>query len=836
MSTFSSSPFKAGLLATAAAFTMCGAANAQTAEQGPAPAAAPASEQIIVTAPIRDSQEAAINAKRDADNVVDIISSDTIGRFPDQNLADSLGRLPGLAIERDQGQARYINFRGSPFRYTAISFDGIQVPGAENGRVPRFDSIPSVVTRAVEANKAVTPAMTGEAVAGLINIRTFDPFERSGLSASLEAGYGEQQLGGGPVNKYNGRISYSNDTFGIVAYGSNNRRVQNTDNRELGFDAAGQIATLDFRSYFVEREDNAWGGRAEFRPASGPLTRVFASTLFSEFIDNEERNQFVFGLNGAGPTGYDASVSVARMLEAGEYENSTFTNIIGADFDVGGWEIETRAALTETENSTFLPIPRSERGSAAADYDITNVESPVLTLYSAGTRNPLSLANVVYPLNLGVIVASNLDFEATTFKVDATRDTELLGDTTLAFGAQYDIREGSGIAIAQAGGLFPSSVNINSFRTNVRWYSDMNNSIGATYYDNEGLRAAWERAIGGFNVAAPADQVIQIEENILSAYGMATTRFDWGNIVYGVRVEGTDYTTDGPSVEAPYSDDYLNVLPSIHVNFDLTDDLKLRVSGTTGLSRPTYNEMRASASINRTSTPVSVTGGNPTLEPEKTWGADASLEWYFAPASLISAGAFYRNIENVIYADGSTIDGGVYDPSAAGETWDYTGFVNGQNGRLSGIELNLMANAADLLPEPFDGLGVTANVTLLDSEFETNNGTKFSLPGTSETIYNASIYYEKYGASVRLNYQFRDDWLSTTENDSFGEYWAAQQRVDISLRYALPFDVAGVSATLFANGNNLTDETDVRYVGTAATPNQVEGYGRYWLAGLRLDY
>src|SRR5690606_2308934 len=138
-------------------------------------------EVIAVASPIRDSQAAAIDAKRNADNTVDVISADTIGRFPDQNLADSLGRLPGLAIERDQGQARYINFRGAPCRYTKIAIDGIDVPGAENGRTPRFDSFPSAITSRIEANKAIMPNMPGEAVAGYINIGTFDPFSQDGL-------------------------------------------------------------------------------------------------------------------------------------------------------------------------------------------------------------------------------------------------------------------------------------------------------------------------------------------------------------------------------------------------------------------------------------------------------------------------------------------------------------------------------------------------------------------------------------------------------------------------------------------------------------------------------
>ena len=83
-------------------------------------------EEIIVTGKaIKESQMAAIEAKRQAVNVADIISADAIGRFPDVNLSDSLGRLPGISIERDQGQARYVSFRGTPKRYTTTAFNGI---------------------------------------------------------------------------------------------------------------------------------------------------------------------------------------------------------------------------------------------------------------------------------------------------------------------------------------------------------------------------------------------------------------------------------------------------------------------------------------------------------------------------------------------------------------------------------------------------------------------------------------------------------------------------------------------------------------------------------------
>lgn len=813
-------------------------------------------QTVVVTGtPIRDSQQAAIEAKRQADNVVDVISADTIGRFPDQNLADSLGRLPGVAIERDQGQARYINFRGAPFRYTSIAFDGIDVPGAENGRIPRFDSIPSVITRAVEANKAITPDMPGESVSGYINIRTFDPFEKDGFGVSAEVGYGEQDLGGGPVNKYNGRVSYSNDTIGWMIFGSNNRRVQNTDNREFTWSEDGAtVSDINFRSYFVEREDNAYGGRIELRPQEGPFTRVFLSNLYSEFQDQEERNHYVFNFSADvnEPTGYVEGLSLSRLLEFGKYENSTNTTTVGADLELGDWSVETRVNYTETQNSMFLPIPYSIAVGAyglsglSAAYDLSNIEAPVIDLYHFGTDTPATINDASYYMTLAYLVDQNLENDAAKFKFDAEHDTDILGhDSTIELGAQYDVHDVSGYGVTASIGGFPSTVNIGDYMTGVSWNTGFNNSIGGTYYNNEGLRAAWEEAVGGLSVPSAGDQAIAIDEKILSAYAMATTRFKGGNIVYGARLEATDYKSKGSGLftdglgnttQQPisYADDYVAFLPSLHLNLDLRDDLKLRFSGTTGLSRPTYTEMRASASVYPTD--KSVTGGNPQLDPETTWGGDASLEWYYAPASLLSAGVFYRHIKDVIYATTTRIDGGVYLDSAAGEEWRLTGFANGEDGHLSGLEINFIGSAADFLPSPFDGFGLSANITLLDSEFKTNEGTKFSLPGTSESIYNASIYYEKYGLSARLNYQHRDDWLSTTENDSMGEFWAAEKRVDLSVRYEIPYEFAGARTSLFFNGNNLTDETDVRYVGTAATPNQVEAYGAYYLFGVHVDY
>ncbi|HEY8568760.1 TonB-dependent receptor [Microbulbifer sp.] len=832
-------------LALLVSLSVCGTAAPAMAQQ--AVDATALEEVSVLASPIRDSQKAAIDAKRDADNTVDVISADTIGRFPDQNLADSLGRVPGLAIERDQGQARYINFRGAPFRYTSLAIDGLSIPGAENGRVPRFDSFPSVITSRIDANKAIMADMPGDAVSGYINISTFDPFAKSGWAASTDLGMGNQELGDGDIEKSAFRTSWSGDNFGFSLFASENSREQTTDNREYDIERGenGELLVneLDFRSYKVTREDRAYGGRFEFR-GDGALERVFVSTLYNEFQDFEERNQFVFDFAGAaeavgapqatGAVGENQFALVGRSLEYGLYENSTFTNTLGADFAVGDWHIESRVNFTETENNMFLPLPRSAGGFVMASFDVSDLYDPAVTgLFDPRTQSPIDVNGVNYAVDLGMLIGSQMTIDATKFKLDAERELQMFGhDAVVKTGVELDSREADGFGMVLSYGLFPSEVNIADFATSETWDSQFSNGIsGATYYDNKGLRAAWDAAVDGLKVTPNDSQAIRLEEDITAGYAMVTTDYDWGNLVLGARVENTDYLSEGPT--GKFEDSFTNVLPSAHLNVDLAEDLKLRMSVSTGVSRPTYSEWRGDDMVDFIQS--SVTAGNPALEAEESVGADLSLEWYAGDASLLSAGLFTRSIDNVIYAQSDVIAGDAYMPEVGADYWIYTQYVNGSNGKMSGAEFNAVAQAADFLPV-MEGFGISANLTLLDSEFETQDGTRHSLPGTSDTIFNASVFYEMEGFSVRLNHQFRDAWLSTTENVGMTDYWAEQKRVDLSVSYDLPMSVFGADVTLYANANNLTDEQDVRYTGDESTPNQVESYGRRYLAGFRVNF
>ena len=812
-------------------------------------------EEIVVTGKaIKESQMAAIEAKRQAVNVADIISADAIGRFPDVNLSDALGRLPGISIERDQGQARYVSFRGTPKRYTTTAFNGISIPGVENGRIPRFDSYPAVITSQVVANKAITADMPGESISGFINIKTFKPSDIEGFSLSAEVGMGEQDQGGGDTSKENLRISYSDDSFGFVVYGSAHNNEQITDNREPTYGGVKGAQTpdrIDFRSYKVERESEAFGGTFEKYLDNGG--RIFLTSLNTEFLDNEERNDFrAYVKNGTPTTGSGFTGSARRLFNDALYINKTEMNTLGIETSFGEWDIKAQASKIDTTFDTYMPIGYFIGGGQLTNlsYDISDPQNPIVNF--DGTYR-----DVDYSTKLLVDAIGGLYTETDQFKIDISRENNR-GE--LKFGLQYDDRIATGggatLATVSVAGGYPADVcDPKEYRLD-DFASPRDNSVGAFYTDNPALNDCLN-TVRPPRSDFPDDEKIDIEEVLFAAYIMQTFEMDWGNIVAGLRIEDTEYETNGFRLATVSGDigyeniavgakevlsvkrSYTNYLPSVHVNYDMSEDVKLRLSYSTGISRPSYIEARAAASINILSNEIA--GGNPFLKQEESWGIDAAFEWYYDEASLFSITLFHREIDNVISESNSKVDGTLYsDQAQPGELWDLAAFGNGKDGELQGLEISLNARMDNYIDGFFSGFGASLNVALIESEYTTPEGKVFALPGQSDTNYNASIFYEDHGFSARLTYRYRSEWLDETETGAVfnlggGVYWAAQNRLDASVRYDLEA-LTGQKASIFADFNNITDESDMRYTAQRWNVNQVESFGRSFLAGVRYAF
>ncbi|MCG8370341.1 MAG: TonB-dependent receptor, partial [Proteobacteria bacterium] len=681
-------------------------------------------DNIVVFGSIVGSLTEGLDLKRQAGNVVDAVSADVVGNFPDQNSAAALSRLPAVAVQRDQGQERYLQIRGAPNRWTGVSIDGVTIIGADEvgaSRAFRFDSVPAVILSVLEVNKTLTPDLSAESVTAQINLRTASPFDRSGLSGQLNAAYGEMDLGGGPQQEFGGRISWSNETFGVVAAASAYEREQKTDNREFGYTGDSLVPDdFDFRSYTVTRENNAAMLGVEFRPAEGHS--LFAKTLFTEFNDEEQRNQYVFDLAGSfgdpasrGPdAGEVLGASVRGSFNLGNYENSNLVNTIGGEHFIGSWDVSWRANRTDIENTSHLPLALAIQTDPTAfvsfDYDRSDPNLPILDLYTTELGNagfvrgePLSaLDQAGFGLALGINFQTELKAETTTFKTDATREFDIGGrEVWFTVGAQYDNRDVTGVTFTGSlGAPVPLlGLDVGEFVSNALWPSNFPRGFDINWVDQfamgraiqDGFDAAQDLGIyDPGNVVSP-DARYAITEDVLAAYGMGEFDIGPATVIAGLRIEQFDQSvtgsilTDAGAVPTSKNNDYTDVFPSINAKLDLSEDLVLRLGASSGTARATFGNVRPGASVSDVN--ETVRGGNPDLEPENSWGIDASLERYFGMLGIASAAVFHREIDNVLYTGTSVITDDRFDTDGVDRTgYDYITTLNGGNGSLTGIE------------------------------------------------------------------------------------------------------------------------------------------------------
>ncbi len=325
-----------------------------------------------------------------------------------------------------------------------------------------------------------------------------------------------------------------------------------------------------------------------------------------------------------------------------------------------------------------------------------------------------------------------------------------------------------------------------------------------------------------------------ITESVAAAYVQANIDAEFFDIPVrgnaGVRyvntqIESTAYQflmAQDPALIAAEKQ-YQDVLPSINLAFNLKDDLILRSAAAKVMSRPNhadiapvFREIRSWDSDDGGKYIV----GNPELTPYRADQYDLSAEWYFDSEGLFSAGIFYKDIESFITTRTETTTlSGIGD----GSEYEVTMPINGKGGVVQGFELSLQ-QAFYMLPEPFDGLGMAINYTYNDSETELINnvtGEFMSLPGLSQDTANFMVYYEKYGVSTRLAWNYRSEYFNKFSWSEEALYIDVYQQLD----YQLGYDFTKKMSINF-EAKNITNEKVYEYVGNPSRAYAVRDNGR----------
>lgn len=867
--------------------------------------------EIVITGsrPIAESEAAALIVQRNSDSLVSVAASDSVGRLPDQNIAQAAGRLPGVAVQRDQGQARYISLRGAPINWTTLSIDGISIVSPE-GRDTRYDSIPSAIASQIMVRKAVTPDMTGETVAGNIDVKTRTAFDYSGLHVAGKLGGGFVELG--KRKEYEGQIVASNrwntgiGEIGVLVSGSFYERNMITDNFETDWEVVPQdvqpgganriwARETENKLYRLTRRNYSYSGRLDWEPSAG--NRFFVESIFTTFTDDEARDNYIFDLDDrqsdlnrpANPpctvavntnpttTGYadvcigntplkgtEYGIDINQRATLRAFEQSIFTNTLGGDHEFGeSWKLSWRLNYTRAKDDRSVvgearyesPSTRNLRPTIA--YDFTNPQLATFKLYrtfgansgpfSAGAQltNIDDFSRPLTSLTSGQFVDVT---KAYTGKFGLSRELSLFGgDGTITFGAQYDRRTKEAneaqlsITNAQATAAGISTTYLpDSLDTPFKGKIPL--SYNFRYFDIQKMRDNVKKAQAIAAYVPLAGNYYNVREEVYAAYLMGRVAYDWGSVLGGARIEhiknrGMAFANASAATPVLAENDLTLVYPSLHLNFDVASDKKVRVSFNTGAARPDYDQLRPNFTYNDANQTIS--GGNPLAKPERAYGVDTYFEWYIQPQGYAMIGVFYKKLNDVLFDDTRTFGLDILNSNGVDRSqYSFSGITNGGSGYIYGAEaalqLQLEPYTADLgLPSWMGGFGVSANITFNKSSATDPAGLKVKLPGTSDVVYNVGGYYEKYGVSMRLNYQKRTAWLDGLGAvvDGGNVFWAGEDELDFSARYAVNRNLE-----IYFDASNLLDGPGRRYVRESAYTIEWEKQGRRFTGGVRFNF
>jgi TonB-dependent receptor len=792
-------------------------------------------------------QARALNLQRSSATLSNVVSADAIGRFPDQNAAEALSRLPGISIERDQGEGRFVVVRGIDPNLNSVAIDGVKLASPSTGeRATLLDTIPSDTLQRLEVYKSTLPSQPGDSVGGYINIKTPSAFDddRTIGRITLQGNYSDL------VDEWRGKLSgaygttLADGTVGLMLNASYEEREFGSDNKEAdpfameeAEDGTSGFATgeLQYREYDLVRTRTGISANLDFRPSND--ARYFVRGSWNEYEDTEIRHRFIMAPDAFGTIAGDSftglDTEVGREMKDRTENMRIMALSAGGRNTVGDWTIDYRVSYSEAEEDTPF------------DFETVYLLSDLADVRFVNTQGLLPGHEQVSGPDMAD--AANYEFDGMELADQLVNEEDFSG----AVDFRYEMENDSGLQAFQFGGLYrakdkDSDAEIFKEDANPAAVDTLDGFVYASPRDpyRTGVPYVSPEYTGFFreNREAFAPELDEVDsrvedfassEDVTAVYAMAEMLFSGWELIAGVRIEDTRFETEGTGYnddtetffELSGDNDYTDVLPGIHLRKNLSESTVLRLSANKTIARPNFEQTWPNAVIEGTEVEV----GNPDLDPLESINLDASIEYYLQPLGLLSAAVFYKDIDNFIYNQLT------FGPFRGIEDAEITTFRNGDSGDILGLELAFQRQFSGL-PEPFDGLGAYANLTFTDSSADVLPAEEGDAMRTldfikqSEVVGNLALTYEKAGFFVRLAYTYRDDYLDEVgENPEEDRYMSEHGQWDLSATYRINRNL-----TFFANWININDEPLHAYWGQSGRLSQFEEYG--WSANFGVKW
>lgn len=830
---------------------------------------------------LNETRESALARRDQADNFMVVQSGDEIRSLPNVNAAEALARMPGISTERDEGEGKFVQIRGTEPRLSNVTINGAHVPGTEKSdRVPKLDDVPSDLLGALEVSETLRADMDADAIGGSVNMVTKEPEGRprgyfavqGGQQSQLDARQGQWSL------MYGGRFGQQERLgalFGLT-FDRNNRSIEDVEPAWSVDGSRSFPVEWDQRDYIYGRTRGGGAGALDYRFDGG--STIGLRGLFSEFNNYGTRYRFDAAAGddsaamAAGASGVASGATFVRETShrtprermyglslQGQLPSVPVALSYGVDF-------AGTSQLSKNYRTNDFEYDGPTGDGLPLEYDGSDPKTPryrfVSAADSAAALDPANYALTKYSLSDGSATGHDMGG-----RLDATtRYTLGTAPSALQFGVK--VRHETKSFTSNAASYNATSPlmldQVLSSYSDPSFYTSIASGFLMGPQASQGAIEAWENAHAGAfksttNVTKNLLGSYDGGETISAAYLMHTSDMGAMHVNLGVRSEVTSSRYTGhvatkdngatAVTTVPGSQTYVDLFPSVQVKYSLGERSDVRAAVTRGIARPNYIDLAPHLSgtvcVSCKNSFGNLSAGNPDLKPQRAWNYDLLAERYLTRAGLLSAGVFYKKITGFIYDRDFVYDGPVSD---------FVGYLgtrpeNGGDATLEGFEATYTQRLY-MLPSFLAGLGVDLNWTHTDSRAallaDTASGaatlghpiTRFApLPRQAENVANVAGTYDLGRVSARLAWQYQGqsiysygDGSSTPDGDT---YFYPHAQVDASLLVTMARDIQ-----LQLQGLDLNNEVFGFFNGTPghAYSIQREVYGRSFIVGLKYGF
>ncbi len=792
----------------------------------------------------RFGQSKALNAQKEAVNIMNVVAEEQIERFPDLNTAEVLQRVPGVTIQRDMGEGRFVALRGTAPNLTNVTVNGNQI-AVSNGeaRVVELDVVSAGQLAGIEVVKVITPDMDGNAIGGSVNLKTRSAFDFQDRVFKVMVGGSKNNLVSSPgfrtALNFADKVG-ANNKFGIslnANFRRTNRLRQNNEarwgDRELD---SGAELPMALREVEIQRSANVrdrlgLSSQLEYRFSEN--SRIGFEAMFNKRWDDQDRELMRVRLDRGD---YISRTEVQDLRIIKHLHDRLEEQIVTAysfngEHLLGKVKMDYRIAYSDA-------FTKKDDGQLKPEFELRGVnlllseldsKSPQWAIADGsdindGSRYKHDKTDLKYENTTNQLITTNLNFEV-PLNLGANNGA-------IKFGLKHraNNKDRSDIR-TQWDWEGPDDLLLNQFEVS----NDLNEIHDGYTLGRELDRDAFRKyffanqSSNGFEKTERLDvdlgESYDAKENITGTYLMATQNIGDLLILAGARLEftKTDYQgvnlvlDDGDFIsaqEVTASQNYNQFLPNLQFRYRLSPQTNFRVALSRGIAQPNFFDQ----------VPYSITDldneeivrGNGDLLPATSLNYDILAEHFFQGIGILSGGLFIKKLDDFVFLTKYDQSGGEFDGFEIEEP------LNGDGANLLGAEISWQQQFT-FLPGFLSGFGIYANYTLtrasnIDLGPDIDREDIDVLPNQMENVGNLALNYERSGFNLRLAVNLSGKFIEEVGGSADQDEWRDSfQQWDFSGSYRL-----GKGLDVFGEINNIFNEPRYNYFGI---PSRVIEHG-----------